>query len=190
MNQNRELLRLPFFRTIVSVTLVKLGSLVLQRTMSDLFNPPPAKLKAITINGAIHVESEDDVRRREERRKQRKSRWDKSGNNDYNPTPQQTKSDMSKALACFPNLDQNSRLVRERFEAQEKQKREKTLMQPSIDLSQVDDKSQKIYLLHLEIQDKTRLLARPDLGNSPLILCVSCFLVGLGSPMTSAYINR
>ena len=138
--------------------------------MSDLFNPPPAKLKAITINGAIHVESEDDVQRREERRKQRKSRWDKSGHNEYNPTPQQTKADMSKALACFPNMDQNSKFVRERFEAQEKQKRDKTMMQPSIDLSQTDDKSQKIYLLHLEIQDKTRLLARPDLGNLNLLL--------------------
>ena len=46
--------------------------------MSNFFDEPPAKLKAITINGAIHVESEEDAQRREDRRKQRKSRWDKS----------------------------------------------------------------------------------------------------------------
>jgi hypothetical protein len=81
--------------------------------MSDhLFAGPPAKLKAITINGAIHVESDDDIRRREERRRQRKSRWDKSGTNHYNPTERQTQADMAKALACFPNMDQNSKLVR------------------------------------------------------------------------------
>ena len=132
--------------------------------MSNFFDEPPAKLKAITINGALHVESEEDAQRREDRRKQRKSRWDKSRTNDYNPTPEQTTMDMSKALACFPNMNQNSKLVRDRFEAQEKLKREKTLMKPTLDTSQMDEKSQKIYLLHLEIQDKSRLLARSDLG--------------------------
>ncbi len=43
--------------------------------MSHL-STPASDLKAITINGAIRVESEEEVaRRREERRKQRKSRW-------------------------------------------------------------------------------------------------------------------
>jgi hypothetical protein len=132
--------------------------------MSNVFDPPPAKLKAITINGAIHVESEADLRRREERRKQRKSRWDKSS--DYHPSEEQTKADMSKALACFPNMNQNSVFVREKFEAQEKLKREKMLLQPTLDTSQMDEKAQKIYLLHLEIQDKTRNLGKPDLGTS------------------------
>ena len=131
---------------------------------ANTFDPPPAKLKAITINGAIHVESEDDARRRDERRRQRKSRWDKSGTNDYNPTYEQTSADMSKALACFPNMNQNSKIVRDRFEAQEKQRREKMFLQPTLDASQMDEKSQKIYLLHLEIQDKSRLLGRTDLG--------------------------
>ena len=138
--------------------------------MSNVFDPPPAKLKAITINGAIHVESEADSRRREERRKQRKSRWDKSGTNDYNPTYDQTSAAMSKALACFPNMNQQSKMVRDNFEAQEKAKRDKMLLQPTLDTNQMDDKSQKIYLLHLEIQDKTRLLAKPDLGEQFLLL--------------------
>ena len=34
----------------------------------------PAELKAITINGAVHVESDEDRKKREERRKNRKSR--------------------------------------------------------------------------------------------------------------------
>ena len=35
----------------------------------------PAELKAITINGAVHVESDEDRKKREERRKNRKSRF-------------------------------------------------------------------------------------------------------------------
>ena len=38
----------------------------------------PPKLKAITINGAIHVESEADRKKKEEKRKERKSRWDQT----------------------------------------------------------------------------------------------------------------
>ena len=34
----------------------------------------PVELKAITINGAVHVESDEDRKKREERRKARKSR--------------------------------------------------------------------------------------------------------------------
>lgn len=46
--------------------------------MSNLFGPPPTKLRAITINGCIVVESDNDVKRREERRKNKKSRWEKT----------------------------------------------------------------------------------------------------------------
>ena len=44
--------------------------------MSSLFTdgPTPPKLKAITLNGAIVVESDEDRKKREERRKARKSR--------------------------------------------------------------------------------------------------------------------
>ena len=44
--------------------------------MSSLFTdgPTPTKLKAITLNGAIVVESDEDRKKREERRKARKSR--------------------------------------------------------------------------------------------------------------------
>jgi len=67
--------------------------------MSNVFDPPPAKLKAITINGAILVESEADFRRREERRKQRKSRWDKSS--DYHPSEEQTQIDHVTMPSCL-----------------------------------------------------------------------------------------
>ena len=45
--------------------------------MSNVFEKP-SDLKAITINGAIVVESEEDKRKRAEKRAQRKSRWDNS----------------------------------------------------------------------------------------------------------------
>ena len=41
--------------------------------MADL-GPTPPKLLAITLNGAIVVQSEEERRQREERRKARKSR--------------------------------------------------------------------------------------------------------------------
>jgi len=56
--------------------------------MSNLFGPPPEKLRAITINGCIVVESDNDVKRREERRKNKKSRWEKS-------------SDLQEVKDCF-----------------------------------------------------------------------------------------
>ena len=52
--------------------------------------PTPPKLLAITINGAITVESEEDRKKRDERRKQRKSRWDSTKSkykNTDNSTP-------------------------------------------------------------------------------------------------------
>ena len=44
--------------------------------MSSLFpdGPKPPKLLAITLNGAIVVESDEDRKKKEERRKARKSR--------------------------------------------------------------------------------------------------------------------
>ena len=38
----------------------------------------PPKLKAITVNGAILVESEADRKKKEEKRKERRSRWDQT----------------------------------------------------------------------------------------------------------------
>ena len=43
-----------------------------------LDGPTPPKLKAITINGSIQVESEDDKKNREQKRKERRSRWDQT----------------------------------------------------------------------------------------------------------------
>jgi len=42
--------------------------------MAHLRTEESTSLKAITINGAIHVESEEDAKKREEKRKNRKSR--------------------------------------------------------------------------------------------------------------------
>lgn len=39
------------------------------------------------------------------------------------------------------------------------------MLQPTLDARHMDEKSQKIYLLNLKIQDSSRNLAKPDLGN-------------------------
>ena len=38
------------------------------------------------------------------------------------------------------------------------------MLQPTLDARQMDEKSQKIYLLNLKIQDSSKNLSRPDLG--------------------------
>ena len=50
--------------------------------MSNLFDgPTPPKLKAITINGAVIVESEEEAKKKAEKRKERRSRWDQTSRN-------------------------------------------------------------------------------------------------------------
>ena len=50
--------------------------------MSNLFDgPTPPKLKAITVNGAIIVESEEEAKKKAEKRKERRSRWDQTSRN-------------------------------------------------------------------------------------------------------------
>lgn len=132
--------------------------------MSNLFDGPPLKLRAITINGSIVVESDDDVKKREERRKQRKSRWDKS-NNVLQNAMSEVKKDLKEAMAMFPNMKNTS--VRDNPQLQAALREQQSYLQPTLDSKNMDEKSQKIYLLHLQIQEATRNLAKPDLGIPP-----------------------
>lgn len=117
--------------------------------MSNLFDQGPTapKLKAITINGAIHVESSEDIKKKEERRKQRKSRWDQK---------QAPKGGML-ALPAPTNIKDNP-------QALALQAAQRNSLPTSIDASQMTDTQQQIYVLQLQIHESTRNLARPDLG--------------------------
>lgn len=101
---------------------------------SKLFSEPAQKLRAITINGAVHVESEDDIKKREERRKQRASRWDKGS----------AKKEEKVVIRNMPTI---------------------------INSSAMDDKSQRIYIYKMQIQEATMKLARSDLGEQ------SCYVI-------------
>ena len=134
--------------------------------MSHLFDKP-SNLKAITINGAIVVESEEDKRKRAERRAQRKSRWDNSktptvtsisapkkakyhNDNTFSPT-------CPNALTYVPQspvIRDNPLALRER----------KDRLTATLDVNKTDERSQQIYILRLQIQDCTTRLNRPDLG--------------------------
>jgi len=121
----------------------------------------PAELKAITINGAVHVESDEDRKKREERRKNRKSRW----------------GGQTAVPAYIPNVKKKSTILLEGEKPMTAEKRalldklerdnaNKTVtMKTQIDLSSVgDDTAQKIYLVNCQIQEISALLATPDLG--------------------------
>lgn len=115
--------------------------------MSNLFSQN-SKLKAITINGAIHVESAEDIKKKEERRKQRKSRWDSKNS--------QKKDSNSGFLALPPpgGIKDNPHAIAESG----------ITLASSIDTSKMSETQQQIYILQLQIREATRNLARPDLG--------------------------
>ncbi len=133
--------------------------------MSDLFGgPTPPKLKAITINGSVQVESEADAKAREERRKQRKSRWDNSSkvakpstSLATAPSPRFPGQSQGQILALTGpganSMKDNPMAVKARMP-----------LQTSIDVSKMDNKQQDMYVLQMQIQEATRNLARPDLG--------------------------
>jgi len=138
---------------------VESGNVNLEK-MSSLFpdGPTPPKLKAITLNGAIVVESAEDAKKREERRKQRKSRWDSKGQ----PSNQAKKSNPGLSANSVPILalpppggikDNPQALIDARF-----------AMSASIDVSKSSETQQQIYLLQMQINESTRNLAKPDLG--------------------------
>lgn len=126
---------------------------------SNLFDgPTPPKLKAITINGAIQVESEEDRIKREERRKQRKSRWDQSQNSKKKASTSSSNSPFETgpilALPAPGGIKDNPAALA--FQ--------RSALPTIIDASKMDDKQQQIYLLQMQIHEATRNLARPDLG--------------------------
>lgn len=126
--------------------------------MSDgqkLFGEPPTKLKAITINGAIQVESVEDVKNREERRRQRKSRWDQSKSCSSNDSS----SSLTGQRLALTGPNQGG--IKDNPVALKDQRMS---MPTAIDASKMDDNQQKIYLLQMQIQDATKCLGRPDLG--------------------------
>jgi hypothetical protein len=142
-------------------------SLQKTKSMADLFGgPTPPKLKAITINGSVHVESDQDAKNREERRKQRKSRWDSSQKNSNTSKKSSSSSTPSLFEASTPilSLPSPGSAVRDNPEALRAQR---MLMPTSIDTSKMDENQQKIYILQMEIHESTRNLARPDLGIPP-----------------------
>ena len=135
---------------------------------SNLFDTPASSLKAITINGAIVVESEEDKRKRAEKRAQRKSRWD----NSKTPIipPPSTAAKKVKGPNCGPltALGRNaltyvsdSPIIRDNPEAWRERK---AMLPATLDVSKTDERSQQIYVLRLQIQDCTTRLNRPDLG--------------------------
>ena len=130
--------------------------------MSHLsFGPTPPKLKAITINGAIQVESDKDAQAREERRKQRKSRWDQSGKNGKNSSSSASSNFFeSKPILALPapgQVKDNPRALAD----------QRMALPTSIDASKMTDTQQQIYLLQMQINEATRMLARPDYGIPP-----------------------
>jgi hypothetical protein len=113
-------------------------------------------LRAITINGSIHVESEEDLRRREERRKLRKSRWGRTAD--------------TVAQYAAPAPKRSSILLPEDAVGGGQQARSSAAassllrMPTMIDASAMDEQSQQVYLLQMQIQEASMKLARPDLG--------------------------
>lgn len=134
--------------------------------MSNLFDRP-TDLKAITINGAIVVESAEDQRRKAERRAKRKSRWDNStskaisSNSESKISKNSVDSRINRigpnALTYVPE----SPIVRDNPAALREQKNR---LAATLNINETDEKSQQIYLLRLQIQDCSARLNKPDLG--------------------------
>ena len=136
---------------------------------SNLFDTPATSLKAITINGAIVVESEEDKRKRAERRAQRKSRWDNSKTSIVLPPITAAKKTKGPHGGPLTALGRNaltyvseSPIIRDNPEALRERK---AMLPATLDVSKTDERSQQIYVLRLQIQDCTTRLNRPDLGN-------------------------
>ena len=133
--------------------------------MSNLFETP-SNLKAITINGAIVVESEEDKRKRAEKRAQRKSRWDNSKTSLHEPASKKCKNvnnaptnsigrnALTYASKSSPIVRDNPAALRER----------QGLLAATLDISKTDERSQQIHVLRLQIQDCSTRLQRTDLG--------------------------
>lgn len=132
--------------------------------MAHLFDEP-TNLQAITINGAILVESDQDKKRNAERRAKRKSRWDsinaQSSNNALKKAKNSDASQHNRIapstimhIPASPIVRDNPVAIRER----------KALLPATLDVSKTDKKTQQIYILRLQIQDCSARLSRSDLG--------------------------
>ena len=121
--------------------------------MADkLFENQSSGLKAITINGSIVVESAEDIRKRQERRAKRKSRWDSDSG--------------SKSAKIGGNSGSEVRAVK--IKDNPVALREIVMPLPAtIDVSKTDEVGQKIYLLKMQIQEASIKLSRKDLGIHP-----------------------
>lgn len=119
------------------------------------------ELRAITINGAIHVESSEDAKKRQEKRKARKSRWEKpAAVNECGGGVSRGRSSI-----VLPDDDNNTPPAAKKFKAITcASSSASNLLSTSIDASNMSEDSQQAYFLRLQIQDASVKLARPDLG--------------------------
>ncbi len=136
--------------------------------MAHLQEPSSSGLRAITINGAIHVESEEDVaKRREKRRKERKSRWGAEASNSGSSGPTAAK----RSNILLPEDGPCTAVALLGAPARHTDARRAAAAGPvgpilpaAIDASTMDEKSQQMYLCKMQIQESTVRLARSDLG--------------------------
>ncbi len=129
-----------------------------------------SELRAITINGCIHVESDEDVaRRREQRRKERKSRWGHERVVNAPDSQLQHKKQVGLgATVKKSNILLGPDDVYQPEEASSSSSSANTVvgiqLPTMINASAMDEKKQQIYFCQMAIQEATVKLGRPDLG--------------------------
>jgi len=133
--------------------------------------PTPPKLLAITLNGAIVVQSEEDRKKREERKKLRRSRWDGPSRGGPVTKPKSWLDSVTSssagasglgvsssvpilALPAPGGIKDNPQAIRDAAFA----------MNATINMSNTTEAQQQSYVLQMQINESTRMLARPDLG--------------------------
>ena len=134
--------------------------------MAHLKDPPSSSsLRAITINGSIHVESEEDVaKRREQRRRERKSRWGRT-KEEAEAEVNYTNRGSKRSSILLPEDDNAITSHATASSGPPPPPPAADLrMSTMIDASSMDEKSQRIYLCRLQIQEATTRLSRQDLG--------------------------
>lgn len=122
--------------------------------------PEVGELKAITINGCIHVESKEDEAKRAARRKARKSRWESSTNSQDPPSNKKKCSILlSGELGTNPNHSVPPASSTSSIKSGPS-------LSTMIDASHMSEKEQQIYVLRLQIQEATLKLSQPNYGNN------------------------
>lgn len=105
-----------------------------ETTVAQFEHDKGVKLRAIMINGAVHVETAEQAAERAERRRKKKSRWGGGGS----------------------RWDKGSATKDEKVIIKS--------MPTTVDARTMDDKTQEQYMLNLTIQECTQKLNSPDLG--------------------------